>query len=119
MALSEATPCLPLVFLYGASIMKKLVLSSAAIAMAIGLAAATTTASARDRYPQMAAAADMNKDGMVSKDEFLQAMGKGYDEKMAKMKAMPAAAQAKMTKADQMTMDGYRALLGDLGFSRH
>jgi 6-phosphogluconate dehydrogenase len=99
--------------------MNKFVLSTAAIAMALGLATATTTASAKDRYPQMMMAADMNKDGMVSKEEFLQTMAKAYDEKMAKMKAMTAAAQAKMMKGDQMTMDGYRALLGDLGFSRH
>lgn len=99
--------------------MNKLVLSIAAIAMAFGLATATTTASAKDRYPQMMAAADMNKDGMVSKEEFLQTMARMYDERMAKMKAMPTAAQAKMMKDDQMTRDGYRALLGDLGFSRH
>lgn len=98
--------------------MNKLVLNTAAIAMALGLATATTTASAKDRYPQMTAA-DMNKDGMVSKEEFLQTMARMYDERMAKMKSMPTAAQAKMMKDDQMTKDGYRALLGDLGFSRH
>jgi hypothetical protein len=98
--------------------MNKFVLSTAAIAMALGLATATTTASAKDRYPQLAAAADMNKDGMVSKEEFLQAMGKMYDDKMAKMKAMPTAAQAKMMKDDQMTIEGYRSLLVDLGGGR-
>jgi hypothetical protein len=99
--------------------MNKLVLSTATIVMALGLATATTSASAKDRYPAMMAAADMNKDGMVSKDEFLQSMGKMYDEKMSKMKAMPTATQAKMMKDDQMTMAGYRAMLSDLGFSRH
>jgi adenylosuccinate synthase len=98
--------------------MKNLVLSTAAIAMALGMATATTTASAKDRYPALAAAADMNKDGMVSKEEFMQAMGKMYDEKMEKMKAMPAAAQAKMMKGDQMTIEGARALLIDLGGGR-
>ena len=98
--------------------MKNIVLSTAAIAMALGLATAATTASAKDRYPAMAAAADMNKDGMVSKEEFLQTMGKMYDEKMEKMKAMPAAAQAKMMKGDQMTIEGLRALLVDLGGGR-
>jgi hypothetical protein len=97
--------------------MNKFVLSTAAIAMALGLATATTTASA-DRYPQMAAAADMNKDGMVSKEEFLQAMAKMYDDKMAKMKTMPAAEQAKMMKDNQMTIEGYRALLVELGGGR-
>lgn len=47
--------------------MKKLTLGAAVIALSLGLATAATTASAKDRYPQMAAAADMNKDGMVSR----------------------------------------------------
>ena len=94
--------------------MKKLILSAAAIAMTLGLATAATTASAKDRYPVLMAAADANKDGMVSKEEFLQAMGKMYDEKMGKMKTMAPAAQAKMMKSDQMTYDGYRALLREI-----
>ena len=94
--------------------MKKLILSAAAIAMTIGLATATTTASAKDRYPELMAAADVNKDGMVSKDEFMAAMGKMYEEKMGKMKTMAPAAMAKMMKDDQMTYDGYRSLLREL-----
>ena len=95
--------------------MNKLILSAAALAMTLGLATATTTASAKDRYPVLMAAADINKDGMVSKDEFMAAMGKMYDEKMAKMKTMAPAAQAKMMKNDLMTYDGYRALLREIG----
>jgi predicted GNAT family acetyltransferase len=95
--------------------MKRLTLGAAAIALSLGLATAATTASAKDRYSQMAAAADMNKDGMVSKDEFLQAMGKMYDEKMAKMKTMPAAEQAKMIKEYNMTIEAYRRMLVELG----
>jgi hypothetical protein len=94
--------------------MKKLILSTATLAMALGLATAATTASAKDRYPALAAAADMNKDGMVSKEEFLQAMAKMYDEKMAKMKTMPAAEQAKMIKDDNMTIEAYRRMLTEL-----
>ena len=95
--------------------MSKLILSAAALAMTLGLATATTTASAKDRYPVLMAAADINKDGMVSKDEFMAAMGKMYDEKMTKMKTMAPAAQAKMMKNDLMTYDGYRALLREIG----
>ena len=95
--------------------MSKLILSAAALAMTLGLATATTTASAKDRYPVLMAAADINKDGMVSKDEFMATMGKMYDEKMTKMKTMAPAAQAKMMKNDLMTYDGYRALLREIG----
>ena len=95
--------------------MHKLILSAAALATTLGLATATTTASAKDRYPVLMAAADINKNGMVSKDEFITAMGKMYDEKMTKMKTMAPAAQAKMMKDDQMTYDGYRALLREIG----
>lgn len=94
--------------------MNKLILSIAALAMSLGLATATTPAAAKDRYPVLMSAADINKDGMVSKDEFLAAMGKMYDDKMTKMKAMAPAAQAKMMKDSQMTFDGYRALLREV-----
>ena len=94
--------------------MSKLILSIAAITMSLGLGTVTTSASAKDRYPQMLAATDTNKDGMVSRDEFLLAMGAMYDQKMVKMKTMSTASQAKMMKDSQMTIDGYRALLGEI-----
>ena len=94
--------------------MNKLILSIAAITMTLGLGTVTTSASAKDRYPQMLAATDTNKDGMVSRDEFLLAMGAMYDQKMVKMKTMSTASQAKMMKDSQMTIDGYRALLGEI-----
>jgi hypothetical protein len=95
--------------------MKKLILGAATIAIALSLSTAAATASAKDRNPALAAAADMNKDGMVSKDEFLQTMAKMYDDKMVKMKAMPAAEQAKMMKDDNMTIEAFRRLLTELG----
>ena len=91
--------------------MNKLILSAASIAMAFGLATAATTATAAGGRNAETMAADANGDGMVSKEEFLAAMGKMYDAKMDKMKKMSPAAQAKMMKGDQMTMDGYRALV--------
>ena len=42
------------------------------------------------------------------------AMGKTYDAKMDAMKKMSAADQAKMIKADQMTRDGYLAMVRQL-----
>lgn len=79
--------------------MNNLMFSAAAVAMTLGLATAAPSASARDRYPELMTTADTSKDGMVSKEEFVAAMGKMYDDKMAKM-----------MKNDQMSFDGYRAL---------
>jgi hypothetical protein len=100
--------------------MNKLILSAASVAMAFGLATAAPTASAAagDRNAETMSAADANKDGMVSKEEFLAAMSKLYDDKMDAMKKMPAAEQAKMMKGDQMTMKGYRAMLREYGGGR-
>jgi hypothetical protein len=54
---------------------------------------------------------DRNKDGMVSKQEYLDEMGKRYDAAMAKMKAMPPADQARMIKGHQMTAAGFDQFL--------
>jgi hypothetical protein len=53
--------------------------------------------------------ADKNKDNMVTKKEFLDAMGQMYDKAMTKMKNDP-----KMVKGDMMTMDGVKALLAEI-----
>ena len=94
--------------------MKKLILGAASAALALGLVTATTAASAKDRYPAWVEAADLNKDGMVSKNEFMEVMGKMYDDKMAKMKTMSAADQAKMIKNDFMTREAFRILYRDI-----
>jgi opacity protein-like surface antigen len=94
--------------------MKKLILGAASAALALGLMAAAPAASAQDRYPLWVDAADSNKDGMVSRDEYLKAMGKMYDEKMAKMKKMSAADQAKMIKDDNMTIEAFRILYREM-----
>jgi len=95
--------------------MKKLILAAATLAMTIGLATTATTASARDRFPELMTMADANKDGMVTKEEFLAAMGKMYDDKMGKMKKMSAADQTKMMKDDAMTRAGFRFLISEIG----
>jgi hypothetical protein len=95
--------------------MIKSILGTAAIALSLGLAAASLPALAGpDQTPSFAAMADSNKDGMVSRQEFLNAMGKMYDERMAKMKAMPAADRATMIKQNQMTSEAYRMFLHDI-----
>jgi hypothetical protein len=94
--------------------MKQLILGAASAALALGLTVTPIVASAKDRYPAWVEAADVNKDGMVSKTEFLDMMGKMYDEKMAKMKMMSAADQAKMIKGDFMTREAFRIMYRDL-----
>jgi Ca2+-binding EF-hand superfamily protein len=94
--------------------MKQMILGAASAALALGLSMAPAVTSAKDRYPAWVEAADLNNDGMVSKDEFLTVMGKMYDEKMAKMKTMSAADQAKMIKNDFMTREAFRILYRDI-----
>jgi hypothetical protein len=94
--------------------MKTLTLGAASAALALGLITAATAASAKDRYPAWVEAADLNKDGMVTKDEFLEVMAKMYDEKMAKMKTMSTADQSKMIKNDFMTREAFRIMYRDI-----
>jgi hypothetical protein len=51
---------------------------------------------------------DTNKDGTVTRAEFITAMGKAYDTHMKKMKTKPDA--AKMMKGNALTADGLREL---------
>lgn len=95
--------------------MKKSLL--AAVAVTIGLAAGLLSTPARAdshdtiNFEMVMKWADKNKDGMVTRAEFLEAMGKAYDMKMARMKAMK---DDKMMKGDAMTREGMRALLADI-----
>jgi hypothetical protein len=84
-------------------------------ASAVTLAALTSAAPAYAQGPMefkwdtFLTMADKNKDGMVTKKEFLDAMGQMYDKGMTKMKADP-----KMVKGNMMTMDGVKALLAEI-----
>lgn len=84
-------------------------------ASAVTLATLMSTAPAYAQGPmefkwdQFLTMADANKDSMVTKKEFLDAMGQMYDKAMTKMKSDP-----KMVKGDKMTMDGVKALLADI-----
>jgi hypothetical protein len=84
---------------------------------AFGLMAATASLPARAdmgdlTFNTIFAMADKDKNAMITKQEFLDAMGKAYDMKMAKMKAGKDA--DKMMKGNAMTMDGLKSLINDL-----
>jgi Ca2+-binding EF-hand superfamily protein len=93
--------------------MKLRMLAASAVTLAALMSAAPSIAYAQSeagfRFEELLKMADKNKDGMVTKQEFLDAMGKMYDKGMAKMKN-----DAKMVKGGMMTMDGVRALLADI-----
>ena len=96
--------------------MKKSVL--AATMVALGLAAGSISLPARAdshdilNFEMVMKMADRNKDGMVTRAEFLDAMGKAYDMKMAKMKTTKDG--DKMMKGDAMTREGFKSLLNDI-----
>lgn len=91
--------------------MKLRLLAASALTLATMLSTAPAYAQGEGgfRYEEFFKMADANKDSMVSKKEFLDAMAKMYDKGMTKMKSDP-----KMVKGDLMTMDGVRALLLDI-----
>ncbi len=94
--------------------LRKLISASSAAAFGLALAISPMTASTQELYDfdKLMKMADTNKDGMISKDEFMTAMSTAFDSKMAAMKAMPDS--AKMMKDDAMTREGLRSFLEDL-----
>ena len=61
------------------------------------------------KFDQFLKMGDANKDSMMTKKEFLDAMSQMYDKAMTKMKS-----DSKMVKGDMMTMDGVKALLAEI-----
>lgn len=95
--------------------MKKALLAATAVSFGLMTAAVSLPARADSgdiTFNAIFAMADKNKDSMITKQEFLDAMGKAYDMKMAKMKAAKDA--DKMMKGNAMTMDGFKSLINDL-----
>jgi hypothetical protein len=94
--------------------MRKSVIAATMVTLGLAVGAVSLPARADshdlnfDKIMQMA---DKNKDGMVTKAEFLDAMGKAYDMKMGKMKSMK---DDKMMKGDAMTRDGLKSLIADV-----
>jgi hypothetical protein len=113
-----ACAAVSLEFHFQETLMSKTMFGAAALAMTMVLAAAPLQASARDRFPQMATAADTDKDGMISKDEYLAMAAKRWDDAMAGMMKMSPAKQAKMMKDDKMTMAGFEYFWRQAGGGR-
>jgi hypothetical protein len=65
------------------------------------------------RYDEFFTMADTNKDGMMSRTEFMEAAGKRYDMMMGKMKKMPADKSQAMMKGDSMTREGFKMFLDE------
>lgn len=57
--------------------------------------------------------ADTNKDGMMTKQEFMNAAGMRYDAMMAKMKKMPAEKNKMLMKGDMMTKEGFKMFIDE------
>jgi hypothetical protein len=91
--------------------MKKMHFAAAALAMSLGLGAAMPVyADMGDiTFNMIFEMADKNKNQMITKQEFLEAMGKAYDMKMKAMKG-----DAMMVKGDAMTRDGLKSLIADI-----
>jgi Ca2+-binding EF-hand superfamily protein len=84
--------------------------SALALALSTSLIALPSQARADDlTFPVIFKMADKNNDGMVTKQEFLDAMSKAFDMKMDKMKG-----DTKMVKGTMMTRDGLKSLLNDI-----
>lgn len=94
--------------------MKKTVLAATMVALGLAAGAVSMPVRADSHDTQMNfemifKLSDKNKDSMVTRAEFLDAMGKAYDMKMDKMKK-----DGKMVKGDAMTRDGFKSLINDI-----
>ncbi|MBA2412665.1 MAG: hypothetical protein M3Q28_11720 [Pseudomonadota bacterium] len=92
--------------------MKKAWLAIPAMALCLGFA---PVASADEvfKFDDFFKMADKNKDGMMTKQEFMNAAGMRYDAMMTKMKAMPGDKGKMMMKGRMMTKDGAKMFVDD------
>lgn len=88
--------------------MTKSAIAAALLAAGLGLSSAPASADP-GAFEWLMKQADLDRDGLVTKQEFLDAMGRAYDKSMAKMKG-----DSKMAKGGMMTTDGIKALLDDI-----
>jgi len=91
--------------------MKKMHCAAAALAMALGIGAAMPAYAddADMTFDKIFRMADQNNNKMVTRQEFLDAMGKAYDQKMNAMKK-----DSKMVQGSEMTRDGLKSLIEDI-----
>lgn len=93
--------------------MRKAWLAVPAMALCLGLAAPAASAQEVFRLEDFWKMADTDKDGMMTKQEFMDAAGKRFDAMMAKMKKMPADKGKMMMKGDMMTKEGFKLFLDE------
>ena len=95
--------------------MRKAWLAIPAMAMCMGLAYAPVASAQEEvfRFADFWKMADTNKDGMMTKQEFMNAAGMRYDAMMAKMKKMPADKSKMMMKGDMMTPEGAKMFIDE------
>ena len=93
--------------------MKRAWLAIPAMAMCMAFAPVASAQEEIFRFDDFFKMADTNKDGMMSKQEFMNAAGMRYDAMMAKMKKMPADKQGVMMKGDLMTQEGARMFIDE------
>ncbi len=94
--------------------MKKSLIAAAVVAMVASTGAfAQGARGGMDQlsFEQLLNIADKDKNKSITKQEFLDAMGKAYDMKMEKAKA---AKDTKMMQGEGLTPDGLRSLLRDV-----
>jgi len=96
--------------------MKKAWLAIPAMALVMGFAPVASAQSETLKFDDFFKMADTNKDGMVTKQEFMNAAGMRYDAAMAEMKKMPADKSAKMMKGDMMMPDGVRKVFDFMSY---
>jgi EF hand len=90
----------------------KLAASMLALALSAGAWSAPAFADSHDlSIDKIFAMADKNKDQLVTRAEFLDAMGKVYDMKMKKMKEMK---MDKMMSGNAMTREGIKSIFDDV-----
>ena len=93
--------------------MRKSWLAIPAMVMMMGMAfAPAASADEVFKFEDFFKMADVNNDGMMSRKEFMDAMGKRYDANMDKMKKMGDKGKM-MMKGDAMTKDGTKMLFSE------
>lgn len=94
---------------------KRHLLSAVVVAMGLSLSIAAPAARADSHefsLEMLLKMGDRNNDRMLTKQEFIEAMGKAYDKHMTRLKKMPDG--AKYMKDNAMTRDGLKMLFDDV-----
>ncbi len=93
--------------------MKRAWLAIPALVLCMGFAPVASAQGETFKFDDFFKMADTNKDGMMTKEEFMNAAGMRFDAMMAKMKTMPADKSKMMMKGDMMTKDGSKMFVDE------